>query len=147
MFVLFSRAFTPLLAKFYTDAKKIESTSFELVFCSSDSDENSFLQYFKSMPWLALPFNDRLLKSNLGAKFNVRGIPCLIILDANGNIKDLDGRTTVGRANGNVAKALCEWAAAEVITEEAMKKKQGGSSFPTILIVIIFLLVWWYFIK
>ena len=28
------------------------------MFVSSDKDEASFFEYFKDMPWLAVPFND-----------------------------------------------------------------------------------------
>jgi hypothetical protein len=31
----------------------------QVVFVSSDRDENDFGGYFKTMPWLALPFGDR----------------------------------------------------------------------------------------
>ena len=54
----------------------------EIVFISSDRDENSFKEYHRSMPWLTLPFNARQLKDSLSMKYGVRGIPMLVILDA-----------------------------------------------------------------
>ena len=34
------------------------------------------------MPWLALPFSERERKGALSSKFGVRGIPSLIVLEA-----------------------------------------------------------------
>ena len=45
----------------------------ELVFCSSDRDEASFKDYFKEMPWLALPFSDKR-KTALSRRFDVQGM-------------------------------------------------------------------------
>jgi hypothetical protein len=43
----------------------------------------------------------------VGTKYNVQGIPCLIVLDANdGSILDTEGRKTVVEAAGNINKAL-----------------------------------------
>jgi ABC-type protease/lipase transport system fused ATPase/permease subunit len=43
----------------------------------------------------------------VGTKYNVQGIPCLIVLDANdGSILDTEGRKTVVEAVGNINKAL-----------------------------------------
>lgn len=54
------RAFTPKLVEFYNGIKSSEKgNSFEMVFISSDRDQESFSEYFKEMPWLALPFEDR----------------------------------------------------------------------------------------
>lgn len=59
-------AFKPTLIKFYENMKKKDANKLELVFVSSDRDEESFKEYAKVMPWLALPFTDREKKvSNL----------------------------------------------------------------------------------
>jgi len=47
------------------------------------------------MPWLALPFADRERKEALSKKFKVRGIPTLVILDADGTTITTDGRSVV----------------------------------------------------
>jgi Thioredoxin-like len=56
----------------------------EIVFVSSDRDEQSFAQYFRTMPWLALPFDNslRISKQMLSAKYCVKGIPSLVVLDS-----------------------------------------------------------------
>ena len=57
------RGFTPKLAKFYEDFKKTDNgAKFEIVFVSSDRDDESFDEYFGEMPWLALPFAERQQK-------------------------------------------------------------------------------------
>jgi len=54
------RGFTPELAKFYK--KHHESKNFEVVFISSDRDEQAFKEYYESMPWLCLDFKQRDFK-------------------------------------------------------------------------------------
>ena len=39
-------------------------------------------EYYERMPWLALPYNERDLAKTLGEKYEVSGIPCLVVLDA-----------------------------------------------------------------
>ncbi|KAH9319316.1 hypothetical protein KI387_021085 [Taxus chinensis] len=76
------RGFTPQLIKFYSDLKN-KGEDLEIVFISSDRDEESFQEYFRSMPWLALPYRDRVSK-NLSRYFEVEGIPTLIVLGPDG---------------------------------------------------------------
>jgi len=45
---------------------------FEIIFCSSDRDEDSFKEYFATMPWISLPFNDPRKKA-LSRHFDVSG--------------------------------------------------------------------------
>ena len=53
------RAFTPKLAKWYSDIKATEMGRYlEIVFISSDREEASFNTYYSEMPWLAIPFKD-----------------------------------------------------------------------------------------
>jgi len=87
------RGFTPNLAQFYNKNK--DALNLEIVFVSSDRDENSFEEYFKEMPWLSLPYADRDRKAELSNRFSVRGIPTFVILDKEGNLITSDGRTKV----------------------------------------------------
>lgn len=52
----------------------------ELVFVSSDRDEESFVDYFQEMSFGALPFELRGAKSDLSKMFEVQGIPTLVML-------------------------------------------------------------------
>merc|ERR1711904_496355 len=84
---------TPQLAEWYSS--NLKAKGLEVVFVSSDRDDSAFQDYFKSMPWLALPYSDRTKKEELSKKFKVSGIPALIILDAEGKGITKDGRAAV----------------------------------------------------
>lgn len=88
------RAFTPKLIEFYNEAKD-NANPFEIIFCSSDRDERGFREYFASMPWKAIPFNDRQTKNQLSAKFGISGIPALLVFNADGSLITADGRAAV----------------------------------------------------
>ena len=54
------RTFTPELIKFYKDMKAgPKGDSLEIVFVSSDRDQEAFDDYFKEMPWFAMPYEER----------------------------------------------------------------------------------------
>lgn len=55
-----------------------EKANIEIVFISSDSDEDAFRDYFQSHPWVALPYSSDSLRQKLGTDFKVKGIPTLI---------------------------------------------------------------------
>jgi nucleoredoxin len=73
------KAFTPLLVETYTKLKAA-GKDFEVVFVSSDRDMSQFREYFGTMPWLAIPPGDRR-KELLSTRYEVEGIPCLVLLD------------------------------------------------------------------
>merc|ERR1719231_1447567 len=70
------RGFTPKLAKAYTDSLKAKGM--EIVFVSSDRDDEAFKDYFGEQPWLALPFAERDLKAKLSKQYKVSGIPTFV---------------------------------------------------------------------
>merc|ERR1712054_602416 len=76
------RSFTPQLSKWYSEGLK--DKDFEIVFVSSDRDEEAFKSYHAEQPWLALDFADRKAKEQLSNLFGVRGIPTLVIVDKDG---------------------------------------------------------------
>ncbi|KAG6592336.1 putative nucleoredoxin 1, partial [Cucurbita argyrosperma subsp. sororia] len=81
--------FTPKLAKVYEPLAS--KSDFEVIFISSDRDENSFKEYFSKMPWLSIPFADLETKKSLKKLFNVNGIPHLVVLDAKGKVSTEEG--------------------------------------------------------
>ena len=88
------RGFTPVLSEFYK--KHQDKKSFEVIFVSSDRDDASFTDYFKTMPWLALAFKDRNIKEKLCTKYGIRGIPTFILVDGNsGKLITANGRSKV----------------------------------------------------
>ncbi|KAI6688395.1 hypothetical protein NL676_025223 [Syzygium grande] len=76
--------FNRVLSSAYEQLKTNRS-NFEVVFISADEDLSAFSSYYSSMPWLAIPFSDLESKKALSRKFDVEGIPCLIILQPDGN--------------------------------------------------------------
>ncbi len=73
------RAFTPLLSELYQEYH--DEKNFQIIFISSDNDQKSFNEYYKTMPWLALDYKERRKREELIRKFNVTGIPKLILID------------------------------------------------------------------
>ena len=72
---------------------------------SSDRDQGAFTEYHASMPWLALPFAQRELKSKLSSTFKVSGIPTLCVLDAASGALV----TSKGREGVSSAPDSCPW--------------------------------------
>ena len=68
-------------------------TVVEVVFLSADHDERSFQQYFKTMPWLAVDFDDDT-REMLMSQIKVTGIPRLVVLSSR------TGRIVVDNAVG-----------------------------------------------
>lgn len=87
-----------------------KSQVLEIVFVSSDHDKHGFDEYYKSMPWMAVPFEDQATKANLAQKFDVSGIPAFFVLNAaTGAVVDTDARSTVMRSRGDARTALKAW--------------------------------------
>ncbi|KAK4485766.1 hypothetical protein RD792_008412 [Penstemon davidsonii] len=76
------RAFLPKLIQAYQQINTNDN-SLEVIFISSDEDQESFNEFFSTMPWLALPFDDKR-KQSLSRLFKVRGIPMVVAIDPKG---------------------------------------------------------------
>lgn len=78
------KKFTPVLSKFYNEAKA-SGANFEIVFVSLDDSEKEMLQYMAEhkMPWPALRFN-LLDKVDFIKQASGRGVPCLAALNSRG---------------------------------------------------------------
>ncbi|KAF3431257.1 hypothetical protein FNV43_RR25987 [Rhamnella rubrinervis] len=87
------RRFTPKLLELYEELAS--KGNFEVVFISSDKDDESFKEYFSEMPWLAIPFTDLETRKRLKELFKVRGIPNLVIIDENGHVSTEQGTRIV----------------------------------------------------
>jgi len=96
------RAFTPSLVAFY-DGFKPTHPNFELIFVSRDRSDGDMVNYMKgdSMRWPAIWFQEND-KPEVGAKrYLGRGIPDLVLVDANGKIlaNSFDGNRYTGPAH------------------------------------------------
>jgi len=85
---------------------KKEGKSIEVVFVSSDQDDKQFEDYFGTMPWHAIPLNDKEAKGGLSALYKVQGIPNLVVVNKDGKVVDSGARNTV---TSNPSGAVDEW--------------------------------------
>jgi len=88
------RGFTPELIKSYSN--HLKAKGLEIIFVSSDRDQGSFLEYYGTMPWLAIPQGDKR-KDALSKRFGVQGIPSFVLIDGE------TGETINGNARGNIS--------------------------------------------
>ncbi|XP_051139116.1 probable nucleoredoxin 2 [Andrographis paniculata] len=86
--------FTPKLTSVYNKILQNHNETFEIVFVSNDHDQASFNSHLQAMPWLALPYGDANVRT-LVRHFDVRRIPCLVILGPDGKTVSKDGRNLV----------------------------------------------------
>jgi len=117
------KSFTPMLAAFYEQHKEIEEDDLEIIFLSSDRGQAQFSSYFKTMPWVAVPYDNQRKRSEISSTFGVNGIPTLIILSgANGKVKTFNGRDEVVSSKGDTKKTVLSWSTYE--DKEAKPAKQ-----------------------
>lgn len=89
------REFSPFLARAYS--LHLQAKGLEVVFVSSDNSQGEFMEYFNTMPWLALPLDSSFMRKAGKVKAS-GGIPELVILDATtGKVLTSDGRGEVLR--------------------------------------------------
>jgi nucleoredoxin len=81
------RAFTPDLVSFYNDFKPAHP-DFELIFVNDDHSDGEMINYMKgdSMPWPAVWYADIDNPDLQAKKYCGPGIPCLVLVDADGNV-------------------------------------------------------------
>lgn len=81
------RAFTPKLVDFYKQQQKENGDNFEIIFVSSDNDEDAMTKYMRdyAMSWPALDYS-KIKASRALNRYSGRGIPCLVLVDKNGEV-------------------------------------------------------------
>ena len=73
--------FTPILDELYKEVNEDEKV-LEVVLFSGDKSQEEFDEYYAKMPWLALPRGNKKLMGANAKKFEVKGVPRLIMLRA-----------------------------------------------------------------
>jgi len=103
------RLFTPVLAEFYNDLTS-NGEPFEIVFVSSDQSPEELMTYLKEShgDWLAVQ-HGTVLAQDLKKRFQITGIPTLIIVSREGDIISKNGRSEVVEKGPQVFQA---WLAA-----------------------------------
>uniref|UniRef100_A0A1I7YEM5 Thioredoxin domain-containing protein n=1 Tax=Steinernema glaseri TaxID=37863 RepID=A0A1I7YEM5_9BILA len=102
------RQFTPVLKDFY---KELEGEDFEIVFVSFDRSEPDLKAYLSEChgDWLHIPFGSDHIQE-LASKFDVNGIPELVVIKPNGDIITDDGSDDV--LEKPPKQVLAEWKSA-----------------------------------
>ena len=127
------RKFTPMLQKFYEDYKKLDP-NFEIIFCSSDRDEQAFLEYFKGHHgnYLSFEYNSES-RQKMKSHVNTRGIPCLAVYDKTGKLLTKDGTSKVYGGDAEALfKSKLRWSDpqySDCLPENLIKK--DGSKVPS----------------
>lgn len=108
----------------------------EIIFVSSDTDEESALKYFEQMPWTMVPFVDRETEARLKESFNVNSIPTLVLLDSDGTMLKSDATEIIMSANANLdikAAIAAEALAADEVDRQiaAVRRSLDVTSFFT----------------
>mmetsp|Transcript_34264 Transcript_34264/g.59984 ORF Transcript_34264/g.59984 Transcript_34264/m.59984 type:complete len:144 (+) Transcript_34264:2211-2642(+) len=79
------RTFTPHLIDFY-DAVNSNRKVLEVVLVTSDKEERKFTDYYRSMPWLAIPFSNQAKIETLENAYEVTSIPRLVLINSDGTL-------------------------------------------------------------
>lgn len=99
------RAFTPSLVKFRNEHA---DEDFEVVFVSLDNSEGEKRTYIEEMgmQWLTVPGARSNEAQKLAERYQIRGIPSLIVIAPDGSLVTADGRSDV---MGSPQTALRKW--------------------------------------
>lgn len=93
------RTFTPKLVDFYNQQKALHGDKFEIIFVSRDRDDKAMQKYIADykMAWPAVD-HSRVGSARELQALSGRGIPCLVLVDKNGNVlsHSYEGETYVG---------------------------------------------------
>jgi len=121
------RGFTPQLAASYKD--HLKAKDLEIVFVSSDKDEEAFKEYYGEQPWVALPYAKRDMKESLSKKFKVQGIPTFVILDQEGAVVTTDARGEVSEDPEGKNFPWKPKTVSEILSAVTVEDKEG-KTFP-----------------
>jgi nucleoredoxin len=100
-----------VLAQFYTALKEADPSALEIIFVTSDQDEEAFQGYFGEQPWTSIDYSEESVREALGQKCGVRGIPSFQIINpATGEVVDADGRSTVMNGKNDPKGTAVQWA-------------------------------------
>lgn len=87
--------FLPRLNKTYEELKE-QGKKFEVIFVSLDKNSLAYGIYFKRMgDWLSIPFQDEARRQEIGRHLAVKGIPCFVVLNGQGEIINKNARKII----------------------------------------------------
>ncbi|GAB4854087.1 hypothetical protein Ancab_022669 [Ancistrocladus abbreviatus] len=117
-----SHIFTSQLIEAYNELVFTQKEPFELIFISTDRDQDEFNSSLSTMPWLAIPYQDKT-RQDLRRIFEIKGIPSLVVVGADGKTITTNGRALVS-TYGSMAFPFTETRIAAI---EAALNKEGDS--------------------
>ncbi|XP_028781291.1 probable nucleoredoxin 3 isoform X2 [Neltuma alba] len=88
------RSFTVQLTEVYNDLKTAKDHCFEIVLISTDRNIQEFNVNRSTMPWLAIPYEDRT-RHDLCRIFDIKGIPALVLIGPDGKVISMNGKFMV----------------------------------------------------
>ncbi|KAK7410329.1 hypothetical protein VNO78_01033 [Psophocarpus tetragonolobus] len=86
--------FTVQLTDAYNNLKAAKGDCFEIVLISTDRDLKEFNVNKSSMPWLAVPYEERT-RHDLRRIFGIKGIPALVLIGPDGKVISVNGKFMV----------------------------------------------------
>ncbi|KAK9683949.1 hypothetical protein RND81_10G177200 [Saponaria officinalis] len=89
-----SRTFTAQLVDCYTELVTTLNQPFEVVFASADRDKDESIHTLSTMPWLAVPYDDKTTH-DLKRIFDITRIPSLVVIGPDGKTVTANGRDMV----------------------------------------------------
>jgi nucleoredoxin len=97
--------FTPILNEVYLKIKE-RNPNFEIVFISSDKTIESFNHYLKYMPWVAVPYDQKNIKTKLCNMFEIKTLPQLVLINEQGDIINTEGRYYIYNNRNNISHII-----------------------------------------
>ncbi|KAJ7966028.1 Thioredoxin, nucleoredoxin [Quillaja saponaria] len=93
-------AFTTRLTEAYNNLLTTKDKSFEIVMISTDRDLKEFNVNISSMPWLAIPYEDRT-RHDLCRIFDIKGVPALVLIGPDRKVINMNGRLLISLYGAN----------------------------------------------
>jgi nucleoredoxin len=111
-------------------AAKEAGLPFELVYVSSDRDEEGFDAYTEAMPWPAIKFSEEDARAHVKDEvFGIKGIPQLLVLSPQGKLLTNEGRNQVAKDKEAAIKAWCDAAAPAPAAEKKAEEFSTSEDF------------------
>lgn len=121
------RAFTAKLTEAYKELMDANDQCFEIILVSTDRDLKEFELNISSMPWLAIPYQDKT-RQDLCRIFDIKEIPALVLIGPDGKAISTNGKAMVSLYG---AKAF-PFTESRIRELEAALRKEGEALPPQV---------------
>lgn len=121
------RAFTSRLIEAYNELMASSGQDFEIILVSTDRDLKEFEFNISSMPWLAIPYQDKT-RQDLCRIFDIKVIPAFVLIGPDGKAISTNGKAMIS-LYGAKAFPFTEFRIKEL---EAALRKEGEALPPQV---------------